>query len=85
MYLFYFIIYHRERAVKISILKLFSKRSIRTMKAKSCLVNGALTTTSKFKFKYEVGPIIEILYSSEVQPRHLYNVFINGVDRVHVP
>ena len=35
-----------------------------------------------YSIKYEVSPLIKILDSSEAQPRNLYNVLINGVDRV---
>ena len=35
-----------------------------------------------YRIKYEVSPLIKILDSSEAQPRNLYNVLINGVDRV---
>ena len=30
-----------------------------------------------YKIKYEVNPLIKILYSSEAQPRHLYSFFKN--------
>ena len=35
----------------------------------------------KYRIKYEFSPLIKILYSFEAQPRQLYNVLINGVDR----
>ena len=38
-----------------------------------------------FRIKYEVSSLIKILDSSEAQPRPMYNVLINGIDRVLKP
>ena len=35
-----------------------------------------------YRINYEVSPIIKILAGSESHPKNLYNVLINGVDRV---
>ena len=39
----------------------------------------------KYMIKHEVSPLIKILYSSQANPRHMYNVLSKEVDRVLKP
>ena len=44
---------------------------------------NAAIKVSMFMIKFEVNPLVKIVYNSEAQLKHLYKVFINGADLVY--
>ena len=55
------------------------------LKGKFHQVERTLAMHWRYRIKYEVRPLFKILDDSEAQPRHLYCILINGVDRILQP
>ena len=79
---------HNNNYIFGSILSLFMPDQHKTMLivfviwGKNELSNpstGGKLLCTMYMIKYEVSPLIKILYCFEGQQRHLYNVIINGV------
>ena len=49
-------------------------------KNKANYPDSNMQNLNKYRIKYEVSPSIKIVYNTEAQPRHLYNVLMNRFD-----